>query len=238
MSAIFNPTMPGTSSPTTTGTQTALAIPSGPGPLTLFLDNASLLTIQGIAAGIDGQELTLYSIGAGQVDLHHQHASASAANRLVNIATSYQTSLSAGSGVATYRYDAASSRWRLKEHDQGAPIDYSGTSTFVGWSAYTTKHLRYFLKGRNLRFFFAINGTSNSTTTSFTLPFTATAAAADGSADFVNSFTRDNGVTISQPTRSQFADSVTVQSFTDMGTTGWTAANQKIVRGTSEVDID
>src|SRR4026208_1458390 len=75
---LLYPKLPASTAPTTTGTQTALAIPSGTGDLVLYLNNGALLTIQGIAAGVANQTLTLVSKGAGQVDLAHLHASGTA----------------------------------------------------------------------------------------------------------------------------------------------------------------
>jgi len=49
---------------------------------TLRCNNASLLTITGIAADVDGQLLVIESVGAGQVDLSHQDSGSTAANRL------------------------------------------------------------------------------------------------------------------------------------------------------------
>jgi hypothetical protein len=86
----------GTSIVTTTGVITALALPTGTGDLLIYMNNATLATIQGIAAGLSGQRLTILSIGAGQVDFAHQNAGATAANRLINFATSGNTSLAAG----------------------------------------------------------------------------------------------------------------------------------------------
>lgn len=145
--------VPGTSIITTTGTQTALAIPSGSGPLVIYANNATLLTIQGITAGIDGQRLTIYSIGAGQVDAVHQSGSASAALRLINIATSLNTSLAPGSGVFDYEYDATTARWRLLTHFQGAGIAYTPGVTFGGAAVgvtYTTQSGSYTLRGRDM----------------------------------------------------------------------------------------
>src|SRR5580765_5799317 len=51
----------------TTGHITALALPSGAGPLGIYMTNATLSTVQGMAAGLDGQQLTIVSTGAGQV---------------------------------------------------------------------------------------------------------------------------------------------------------------------------
>ena len=160
--------LPATSTITTTGTQTLLAIPAGTGPLTIFANNATILTLQGIAAGLDGQSLAIYSIGAGQVDLVHQSGAAAAANRLVNFATSGNTSLAAGSGSATLIYDATSTRWRLLKHEQGAWItpsfaagDFTGngsmTWTVTGGNRSTMKYL---LTGRMLSLSFEVGGTT------------------------------------------------------------------------------
>lgn len=52
-------------------------------------------------------------------------------------------------------------------------VDYSATSTIVGWSAFTTKILKYKLIGGNCMLVsFEFIGTSNSTSTTFTLPVT------------------------------------------------------------------
>lgn len=49
-------------------------------------------------------------------------------------------------------------------------IDYSATSTIVGWSSFTTKVIKYRVIGKMVFVNFGLNGTSNSATTSFTLP--------------------------------------------------------------------
>lgn len=102
----------------------------------LRMNNASLATIRGFASGYAGQEVTVVSIGAGQVDLAHQNAGSVAGNRLRNVATSGNTSLAAGSGQATYKYDEETARWRLVTHDQGAYItpafDAGNFTTDVG----------------------------------------------------------------------------------------------------------
>lgn len=157
-----------TSTITTTGTQTALSIPVGRGDLVLIANNASLLTLQGIAAGQAGQRLTIMSVGAGQVALTHQSGSASAANRLVNFATSGLTMLAAGSGVASYIYDDNASRWHLVEHDQGAwitPTFAAGSYTANGSQTWTlaagdVTTQAYCLRGRMLMVSFELVATS------------------------------------------------------------------------------
>lgn len=79
-------------------------------------------TIRGLKAGTDGQRVTIVSVGTGEVDFAHQNAGSSAANRLINYVTSGITPLAAGVGTATYQYDGTTSRWRLVDHEQGAPI--------------------------------------------------------------------------------------------------------------------
>ena len=165
------------SSPTTTGTQTLFGIPTGAGDLLLFLNNASLLTLQGIQAGTHGQRLTLVSIGAGQVDLAHEHASASAANRLTLRATSGLTSLAAGKGTAVFQYDTnaggGTGRWRLALHDQGdwITVPYTSTDYTADTGTWTVDSgdllaYRYLLVGRTLFVQIVI---SNSTTSGVTV---------------------------------------------------------------------
>jgi hypothetical protein len=52
-------------------------------------------------------------------------------------------------------------------------VDYSATSTIVGWSSFTAKKIRYRVVGKLVFVTAQLTGTSNSTTTSFTLPFTS-----------------------------------------------------------------
>lgn len=121
-------------------------------------NNASLATIRGLKAGTTGQQVTIVSIGAGQVDLSHQDTGdGTAASRLINYTTSSKTSLAAGVGAATYQYDGTTSRWRLVSHDQGAFItsafnaaNFTGSSgTWVVESG-DVKTCAYYLSGRQL----------------------------------------------------------------------------------------
>lgn len=96
------------------------------------MNNASLATIRGLKAGTAGQQVTLVSIGAGQVDLSNQDAGSSAANRLINTVTSISTSLAAGAGKAIYQYDATTARWRLIHHEQGGVVSFTTTWTATG----------------------------------------------------------------------------------------------------------
>lgn len=112
-------------------------------------NNASLATLRGLKAGTDGQRVTIMSIGAGQVDLAHQNSGSSAANRLINTVSSGNTSLAAGSGVATYQYDGTTQRWRLVAHTQGAYLNVAySAGNFAGsggmsWSVDSGDQLTY-----------------------------------------------------------------------------------------------
>lgn len=170
---------PGTSVVTTTGNIAALPIPAGTGPLTIYMANATLATIQGIVAGIDGQSLAIISIGAGQVDANHQDAAATAARRLIHFVTSGtvpgKTSAAAGVGNFLYRYDAdaahagANPRWRLTHHAQGAKIAVpyvaghftatAGTWTLPGGAANVQRH-EYYLREREMTEYLEITGSS------------------------------------------------------------------------------
>lgn len=135
------PSVSSTSTITTVGTQTALTIPSGVGSLTIFANNATLLTLQGIAAGVDGQRLSVFAIGAGNVELAHQNGSASASARLINFSTAANAILPGGVGKADYIYDATTSRWRMADLQPSiAPnlVMYSSAGSCpIGWGEYT-----------------------------------------------------------------------------------------------------
>lgn len=123
------------------------------------MNNASLSTIRGLKAGFAGQRVTIVSVGAGKVDLAHQNTNSTAANRLINFATSASTPLAAGVGSATYEYDDTTARWRLISHDQGAWITaaFSAgdfTSNTGSWTVASgdVLFIKYFLLGRMMYF--------------------------------------------------------------------------------------
>ncbi len=164
-----------TSAPTTTGTETALAIPTGTGDLMIVLNNATLLTVQGITAGLDGQLLFIFSKGAGQVDFAHLHASGTALGKLKLFATSGLTSLAAGSGAAVFQYDATVTQWRLVAHVQGAAIvvpyaagDFTAGGVGASWTVDSGDVLQFtsVLTGRILTVFAILNNTTTGVTPS------------------------------------------------------------------------
>jgi hypothetical protein len=159
---------------TSTGTQNNFVLT--PGASVLRCNNATLLTITGIAAGFDGQRLILESVGAGQVDLVHQSASSSVGNKLLNFATSGNTSLAAGVGTAEFEYDATTGSWRLIAHEQGAwitPTYASGnfTGDVTTWTVDSGDILGsgYLLRGRTLHVIFSAQTTSTGAATNTAL---------------------------------------------------------------------
>jgi hypothetical protein len=157
---------------TLTGTQNDFTLTAG--CTELRCNNATLLTITGMSAGFGGQRIQIISVGAGQVEFVPQAAGTGsvAANRLANFATVGNTPLAAGSGAATYEYDATLSRWRLVTHDQGAWItpaysagDYTADTGVWTVEAGDVTLCRYLLRGRTLHLLLHLQTTTTTTGT-------------------------------------------------------------------------
>src|SRR5215471_9962850 len=161
---------------TTTLTGVQNNFPLTPGCSVLRCNNSGgILTITGMSAGVDGQEVTIHEVAAAEVDLTFADAGSTAANRLINYASSGPTMLN-GAGVvegghARYRYDAGTSLWRLVGHDQGSWLDVSysaanfsttggGTWTVDGADQVT---FCYLLQGRTLKIALYVDNSSMST---------------------------------------------------------------------------
>lgn len=165
---IAAPLNPGVQTTTLTGTQNDFALLGGVS--VLRLNNASLISLTGLGAGIDGQRLDLISVGAGQVDLLDQNAGSVAANRLVNGVTGPR-SLAPGTGKASLIYDTVTARWRVVSHDQGAwlGITFSGTNFTASTGTWTVdagdvKTFLYYLNGTEFTLQFSLELTSVSAT--------------------------------------------------------------------------
>jgi hypothetical protein len=140
---------------TLTGTQNDVVLT--PGVSVLRCNNATLLSITGFTAGIDGQTMEVVSVGAGQVDTLNQNAGSTAAYRLINNATSGPTSAAAGKGSMIYMYDAVTLRWRLISHNQGSLIavaytagDFTADTSTWTVDAGDLLGFKYYLKGNEL----------------------------------------------------------------------------------------
>ena len=104
--------------------------------------------------------------------------------------------------------------------------DYSGISTIVGWSSFTTKILTYKKVGNLVFVLFRIEGTSGSSTTTVSLPY-----AISGVLDVFNlMYAVDNGV--GDIGKIQVTGSTLYLSPSVGSTyTGWTSSGTKSVRG-------
>ena len=80
----------------------------------LRMDNGVLSTIRGLLAKGEyaGQMVTIVAIGAGAVDLAHQDANSTAANRIIT-PTAATVTVTAATGRAMLIYDLTAARWRL-----------------------------------------------------------------------------------------------------------------------------
>lgn len=130
------------------------------------MTNATDATIRGLVANFAGQIVTIVSLGAGNVFLAHQNTNSTAANRLINVATSGNTPLVAGVGTATYQYDATTARWRLIAHEQGGWItptfaagDY-GAWNVGSWTVASATTQKYWLRGTQLFRSWSVSGTT------------------------------------------------------------------------------
>lgn len=99
-----------------TGAQTA--IPSNASLLRVI--NGATLTIQGIAPGAPGQQLTIVARGTAQIDVVEQSGAAPAANRIATGVASGFTVLPTGGGRLVLEYDGTSALWRVVQFEQGA----------------------------------------------------------------------------------------------------------------------
>lgn len=107
-------------------------------------------------------------------------------------------------------------------------IDYSATSTIIGWASFTTKVIKYFQIGKLCFVIFDLEGTSNSTSSSFTLPLTQ-----QGTPAFINSamgLAVDNGAATANMGRLELASNVVSLFLTNAGT-GWTGSGTKKILG-------
>lgn len=163
------PNYPGQSI-TTTGTLNQLVPTSG----LVYLDNAADLILNGIAAGRDGDFLTLVSRGAGNVFANHLNGGAVAADQLQNTVTSGFTPAAAGKGMYTYQYDGSVGvqKWRLLSHRQGdfisipfASCTYdSNTGAFWTVASGDIATQKYLMLDRTMMLVWSINSTTTTLT--------------------------------------------------------------------------
>jgi hypothetical protein len=106
--------------------------------------------------------------------------------------------------------------------------DYSGTSTIVGWSSFTTKKIYYKKIGKLVFVDYNLDGTSDNTALTFTLPYATSTLLPDPTSIIV--WAMNNGVANTGYVRIP-ANSSTVTFYRDVLGNTWTAANRKYVLG-------
>lgn len=145
------------------------------------------------------------------------------------------TSSNPPSGYKFVGYDSGTFSERQSDGDVvsigGLPtsdwVDYSATSTVVGWSSFTSKVITYKKVGKQVFVSFGISGTSNATTASFTLPDNATILGYSVSAGVTN-----NGTILATPgVISLLVSTNTVNLFKERPTTPFTNTGTKTVQG-------
>jgi hypothetical protein len=116
---------------------------------------------------------------------------------------------------------------------QNSWVDYSATSTIVGWSSFTTKIIRYYVVGKIVTVLYQLAGNSNSTTTTFTLPFTN----ANNNVFYANAFT-NNSISGAAAGRSRvlLGDNFVTMSI-DFANTAFLATGTKTCSGTIIYEI-
>lgn len=136
----------------------------------IFWTGASSMALTGIAGGSDGDTITIFNNGTGQVTFEHGSSSSNAGNRFFNNATSAPTPISTR-GWATYYYDGSINFWVLLGHEQGAWItptfaagDYTASAGTWTVDSGDVIECEYRLTGKTLNWTFFVNTTDVSTT--------------------------------------------------------------------------
>lgn len=112
-------------------------------------------------------------------------------------------------------------------------VDYSASSTIVGWTSFTTKEIYTRKRGKQLFVHFKLEGVSNSVNTTFTIPYTTDARQYSGSAFVVDNTTSQSGPGY----LFVGASGSTVTIYKDFASTSFTASGTKQVRGQFVVNI-
>jgi hypothetical protein len=127
------------------------------------------------------------------------------------------------SGVATL----SGGTLNIPKYVDGDWVDYSSTSTIVGWSSFTDKIIFYRIIGKQVFINFSLTGTSNSTSVSFTLPVNLKTGVGG---IFSFGFAVNNGTNSgSGSIQNSGVGTVVIYSNNIAGT--WTASGTKSIRG-------
>jgi len=130
------------------------------------------------------------------------------------------SSISNGEALSSVRTKLNSVITEINILDPTDWVDYSSTSTIVGWSSFTTKVLKYRVIGKQVFFIVEFDGTSNSTSATFTMP-----------SNTINSiltygWSKNNGVSNPQSLIYTTANSNIITCYNGASST-WTASGSK-----------
>lgn len=108
-------------------------------------------------------------------------------------------------------------------------VDISLTSTIIGWSAFTTRIIRYLDVGNAFVYYVFLTGTSNSTNVTLTIHYTPTI----NLTNFGGLFSINNGTSLAglAPTNLTAASNVVSVPVAQNSGTSWVASGTKSVRG-------
>lgn len=109
-------------------------------------------------------------------------------------------------------------------------VDYSATSTIVGWSSFTSKIIKYRVIGKQLFCIFYLDGTSNSVNTTFTLPNNSLTYN-----ELAGRYANNGAVTAGYARITNASNVITFLS--SISSTTWTASGTKIIGGQFFYDI-
>lgn len=140
------------------------------------------------------------------------------------------TSISNGEAMSSVRTKLNDVITNVNLLDPTGWVDYSSTSTVVGWSSTTAKIIRYRIIGKQLFFQAYITGTSNSVNTTFTLPNAAVNISTSCLIRATN-----NGTAISGLFETGLTSTVTC--YTTVAGAAWTASGTKTIFITSFIEI-
>lgn len=200
-----------------TGVATALAVNVGSVGAFVTFNGAGGTPSSMTATNLTGTAAGL-SIGGNAATA--TTASAVAVGGITGLGTGVATALAANASGAG-GFAVISTAW----------TDYSASSTVTGWSAFSTKSIRYTQVGKIVYVQYDIDGTSNATTISFTLPIAA-ANAASITYGASPSWAVDNGTSPTAPARLYLSGSTsTVNILKDLAGAAWTNSGNKVVVG-------
>jgi hypothetical protein len=139
------------------------------------------------------------------------------------------SSISNGEALSSVRTKLNSVITEINLLDPTDWVDYSATSTIVGWSSFTTKVLKYRVIGKQVFVLFQIIGQSNSVSSTFTLPFLNLSN--NGELSFFSLAVNNGALTNAAAYSYMLGNSNVVELGTSSISQTWTASGTKYSRG-------